>query len=428
MKQHTIPNWFPLDVAATIYPFSRTRTWSNTYRFAFLLREEIDPVLLRQAVADTYPRFPSFFVNVRCGLFWYYLERRENTDIVSPEEEYPCRGHALFDRARPAIRVLYYKRRVAIEVFHGIADGSATLAVFQALVARYLELTGIAVDYPDQLLNVQDAPKLAELEDCYKKEYTKQAGKAAGGKASYQYKAKKQPNYFKVLHGLIPIEDMKALAKSRGLTITDYLLAVFLHAFYVTAPRQKKPIIISVPVGLREMYHSETLRNFSLFSNIGFDPTLKEHFSFDDIAQAIKGRLDQGKSKEEIHKMLCQNVKMADSMLLRLVPLPLKRGLLKLSIKLAGETKFVTTMSNLGVVNLPEAMQQQIERAEVLLGEKPGKRIGCTLLSYNGMMNITMTGNTKQVEVQRAFFRLLAEHGARVRIECNDNTTGGLAV
>ncbi len=418
------PHWYPLDIAATIYPFARTRTWSNTYRFAFILKEEVDPEILRQAVRDIYPRFPAFFVSLRSGFFWYYLERRENTDIVYPEDYYPCRGHFIFDQSRPAVRVLYYQRRIAIEVFHGVTDGGASLTIFKTLVARYLELKGARIENDGRLLRALDMPNPAELTDSYRKEYTEIAEKPAKGGPSYQYKAKKKPNYFKVIHGLVPIEDLKALAKSRGLTITDYLLAAFLYAVYANAPRQKKSIIVSVPVGLREMYKSESLRNFSLFSNIGFDPAAKDAFTFDDVAQAIKGKLDQGKSKEEIHRLLCQNVRLANSALMRFMPNIIKLGAAKITLKFAGEGKFVSALTNLGAANLPESMGEHIERAEVLLGEKPTKRIACALLSYGGMVNITMTGNTKEVAIQRSFYRLLAEHGARVRVECNDGQGG----
>ncbi|MCL2299352.1 MAG: hypothetical protein FWC27_04305, partial [Firmicutes bacterium] len=105
------PRWFPLDVAATIYPSARTRSWNYTFRIGFLLKEDVNPVLLREALGEIHRRFPSFFVSVRHGLFWYYLERMERFDVVQKEREVPCRSINLFSRTAPAIRVLYDRRR-----------------------------------------------------------------------------------------------------------------------------------------------------------------------------------------------------------------------------------------------------------------------------------------------------------------------------
>ena len=36
-----IPSWFPLDVAGIIYPNARRYGWCTTYRFAFIMKEEV---------------------------------------------------------------------------------------------------------------------------------------------------------------------------------------------------------------------------------------------------------------------------------------------------------------------------------------------------------------------------------------------------
>ena len=65
--------WFDLDNAATIYPYSSNSQWICGYRIGCVLTEEIDPDVLKQAVRDIMPRFPSYFVQLRYGYFWPYL-------------------------------------------------------------------------------------------------------------------------------------------------------------------------------------------------------------------------------------------------------------------------------------------------------------------------------------------------------------------
>ena len=146
-----IPQWFPLDVAGIIYPNARRYGWCTTYRFAFIMKEEGEPVLLRQALEDIAPRFPSCFVKIKAGLFWYYFERTDDLDIVEEEDYYPCRYIETTETTKPAIRVLYYKNRISIETFHSVADGGAALVFNKTLVARYLELKGVHITLTDDI-------------------------------------------------------------------------------------------------------------------------------------------------------------------------------------------------------------------------------------------------------------------------------------
>ena len=66
-------NWYRLDTAALIFPAVARRDWSNAFRLSASLTEPVDPAVLQRAADDLRPRFPSFFVTLRRGFFWYYL-------------------------------------------------------------------------------------------------------------------------------------------------------------------------------------------------------------------------------------------------------------------------------------------------------------------------------------------------------------------
>lgn len=74
-KMFQQPDWFRLDNAGILFPGQNTNKWSNIFRVSIELKEEIDPDILKQAVKNILPRFPSFNVRMRKGLFWYYLEK-----------------------------------------------------------------------------------------------------------------------------------------------------------------------------------------------------------------------------------------------------------------------------------------------------------------------------------------------------------------
>ena len=51
--------WMRLDNAALIFPAIRRSQWVNCFRISANLADDIDPLLLQQAVDDLKPRFPS---------------------------------------------------------------------------------------------------------------------------------------------------------------------------------------------------------------------------------------------------------------------------------------------------------------------------------------------------------------------------------
>ena len=413
-------SWFPLDVAGIIYPNARRYGWCTTYRFAFIMKEEVDPVLLKQALKDIAPRFPSFFVKVKAGLFWYYLERTDDLDIVEPEDYYPCRYIETTETTKPAIRILYYKNRISIETFHSIADGGGALVFNKTLVARYLELKGVKITLTPDIADINEKPKKYEMEDSFRANYKKMKGLTRKEETAYCYKAPLIRNYYKVIHGLIPAEDIKAAAKAKGMTITEFLMVAYLYAFYKNAPgKVNKPIKISIPASLRARFGSRTLRNFSLYANIGFNPKGRTDITFEEIFEMVKGKMEQGLATEELHKMLCVNVRDAQNPILRLVPTVLKKPVMQFIFDHAGENKFTSGMSNLGVQKMPPEMYEHIERMECLLGSSPTKHMLCAMITYNNIVNISFSSTSDKVDVQRTFFRVLAENGVRVRIESN---------
>ena len=66
--------WYPLDLSAIVYPTLQRRDFSSVFRLSVLLKEDIQPEVLQKAVDMTLPRFPTYKVAMRKGLFWRYLE------------------------------------------------------------------------------------------------------------------------------------------------------------------------------------------------------------------------------------------------------------------------------------------------------------------------------------------------------------------
>lgn len=85
-------HWEKLDNTANIFPVIAGENMTNTYRICAVLKEDIQPELLQEAVDIVTPKFPGFNVRLRSGVFWYYLEENgKKAPTVVEESQYPCR-------------------------------------------------------------------------------------------------------------------------------------------------------------------------------------------------------------------------------------------------------------------------------------------------------------------------------------------------
>ena len=107
--------WMSLDNAALIFPATQNSRWVNTFRLSADLAETVDPALLGQAVKDLMPRFPTVYVRLGRGLFWYYLQAVEKAPDVIPEYAYPLTHMSRREQKRCCFRVLYHENRIAVE-------------------------------------------------------------------------------------------------------------------------------------------------------------------------------------------------------------------------------------------------------------------------------------------------------------------------
>ena len=129
-----------LDNAALIFPAALRRTWSNAYRISFSFRDPVDPALLQLALDRVAPRFPSVLVRLRRGAFWYYLEEVEHPPTVREDSWQPLIRMGRKDVRRCAVRVLYYRDRMAVEYFHAVTDGTGGMVFAKTLAAEYTRL------------------------------------------------------------------------------------------------------------------------------------------------------------------------------------------------------------------------------------------------------------------------------------------------
>jgi len=112
-------------------------------------------------------------------------------------------------------------------------------------------------------------------------------------------------------------------------------------------------------------------------------------------------------------------VNLQNILLLRLIPLPVKRVCMRTVYALSGENKGCLNISNMGVVTLPEAMAPMVGRFEFIIGVQYTYPNNCSVVTYGGKTYISMIRGIRETELERLFFSRLVELGIPVEIESN---------
>ena len=160
--------WMRLDNAALIFPAAQRRHWSNAFRISFSFADPVDPALLQRALDRAAPRFPTVCVRLRRSAFWYYLEELERPPRVREDSAQPLVGMTAADVKKCAIRVLYYRDRMAVEYFHAVTDGTGGLVFAKNLAAEYVRLRyGVTVPAEEGVKDLDEAPRPEEFQDSF---------------------------------------------------------------------------------------------------------------------------------------------------------------------------------------------------------------------------------------------------------------------
>ncbi len=426
-KEKRVLRWVRLDNAAKIYPAARRRNWSNVFRQSVTLSEDVDTEALRSALKVTVKRFPSIAARLRRGLFWFYLQQVETPPTIRKEQSYPLVFMSNKEMRKCALRVIVYRNRIAVEFFHSLTDGTGALIFLKTLTAEYLEQKyGISIPCEDGILDRRQPPSAEELEDSFLK-YT--APVAASRRSNNAWRLVQDPvpgGSLNLTCFTLPVEEALTAARSRGISLTVLLSAAMMQALQnwqmekVPSVRRRKHIKVLIPVDLRKLFPSKTLRNFAMYTIPEIDPRLGE-YSFEEICKIIQCKMGEEITAKHMSTVITKNVQDERNPLVRLIPLPLKNLVMKLIFDSVGERKSCLSVSNLGAVKLPECMRPYVQRIDFILGVQAAAPYNCGILSYGDTVYINFIRNTRNPDLERHFAAALQEIGLTVTVESNQS-------
>lgn len=407
----------PLDNAALIYPASKNSEWNEIFRISAYLKDQIEPNKLQTALDKTMKRFPYYNVALHKGFFWYYFQYLNQNPKIELEESYPCQPFD-FRGNKHLFRVLYYNNKISCEFFHSLCDGYGGLCFMECLLINYARECGVQVDAKNFMINPNDVYDQEEVSDAFNKYADLKEVNSRKEKSAYQIVGTPLLlGKLMLTSGKMSVDKLKQVAQENECSLNELLLATLLYAINVdrVEHKRKRPVKVSLPIDCRRFFATKTMRNFSSYKNFSlekFDATLSDCI---EIAKSGMKEIN----KEYLMKNINANVLAQKNIFVRLMPLYIKDLALKYSFNTYGERLFSTAFSNLGVLKVPEGMQDFVTGFEVMIGRAKLNSLNVATCSYNGCAVVTFTRKIQQSNVEKVFFRKLAELGVEVELYSN---------
>lgn len=412
---------YRLDNSGIIHLAALKRGHSNSFRLSVTLREKINPLLLQQAFDTVAFRFPTIVAGIQSGPFRHFVVPADTVPNIRFDGQ-PLIYMTLKQIRSCAICVLYRDTRIAVEFFHSLTDGYGGFQFLKALLAEYLHLA-YKMDcsaFPDILS--WDAPmEIEETEDSY-------AVYAGERKAKLNHVPSYQISGDSIsiagVHtttAVFCLEKLLETAHYYHVTLTTLLTAVMAASVMElqickSSGKAMKAVQIMVPVNLRKLFPSKSLRNFSLYALPQIAPE-DVNLPFEALLKKINGQLKEQFSTKSFQSMITTNVGLERNPLCCRLPLKMKCVGLHAAFRFFGSRNSSISLSNLGELRFPESMRPYIQRTEFLLTPRSGGSYNCGVASYNGKLYVNFTRNCVEPVLERIFLRRFSELGHIPRVE-----------
>jgi NRPS condensation-like uncharacterized protein len=219
--------------------------------------------------------------------------------------------------------------------------------------------------------------------------------------------------------GVIDTDALVAKAHSCKATVTTFLSAVMAEVICELQNEQcqKKAVAIGVPVDLRKVLASKSMRNCVAQKNLVLLPE-QLNYSLEQKCDLLGQQLNRFRQdKELVRNLIAAYVTPLENPLVKHIPCIVKDRVISYLYTRDADAVMSINLSNLGEVKVSEEMRPFIDRVYFILGQEKTIPNTCTVISFNGKTSINFTRNIQESAVEDRFFRHLKELGLNVDVE-----------
>ncbi len=414
-----VKKWYRLDDAATIIPATVHGADTKVFRIVCELKENVDPDCLQKAVDETIKEFPHLNVILRRGFFWYYLDETKLRPLVEEDRSAALSPIYFQGRRNLLYRITYFERRINLEMFHVLADGTGGFTFLKQIVMNYLRRKHNLSSLPGSL----DTSSEQEREqDAFSRFYSR--GKKRDqlremiSTRAYQIRSRMDEDLTShLVEGCVSSGPFIELAHSFHTTAGVMITALFIEAVIQTMSDRdkKKPVVVSVPVNLRQYFPSETTRNFFGVINVLYYAKNYDG-SLESIIRVVRESYSKQLEKENIKKTMLSYSALSRNIGIKMVPLMIKNPVIA-AFAARAKDGTTATLSNLGRIKMPEEYSPYIDHFAPFMSS-PNMQI--CIAAFQDKMVFGAVSSYADHDVLLHFFRGLTRQGLHVELASND--------
>lgn len=410
--------WHKLDNAAKVFPAVSKKARSNIFRLSFYLNIEINPTVLNEAVNIVLKRFQVFNIQLKSGIFWNYFSENNKPFYVEKESSISCKYFKFSKNNGYLFKLYYLDNKISLETFHSLTDGSGALEFLKSITYKYLSLMGYTIDHEGMVLGEMPFSN-KENEDSFNYNYDKNIKKNLKEEKAYHLKGDLfKDNWSLIFNMKVDTKALIDVVKNKyDVTITQYITALIAYSIYeegIDFKKNKDPIKMFIPVNLRPYFNSKSVRNFSLYIKTTYESN--KDWTFEEVLKQTKIDFNDQLQKEKLHERLGTLVSLERNKLVKFVPLFIKNIVFKIGYQVLGESINTSSLSNLGIVKLPNDMQRFVTDVDFT---NIGKGLHATAISYNGSTNISLNNTLKDMTVIKSVVKLMRNDNLDIIVKTN---------
>lgn len=462
MKNEKI--WYELDAFAKTYSSIISEGRTTCFRLSALFSENIDLKILKRVSVLLEKKYPFYNSELKKGIFWNYLQQKHTHFMIRKETTYPCTDI----RKDNPLRIIYFNNKLSIEIAHFLTDGKGATLFFQDLIEKYLEEkyfcesiqndVGENTEFEKEIKNKKNIEtidfskkikkngdkifsenKMKTFEkseeilgnynkknnikenkyiDLYEK-YLRKVSKETTIKSAFHLPIKiLEKGQYHITTGEINVDELKVESRRYGTTIGKYLLAVYFKILLDRYSQAKNPIVVGVPVDLRNIFEEATYRNFFINITPSVDASLGA-YSLSEIITYLDNYFALKITKKEFYKSIYKAMNPTRNIIIKSVPYLIKRMFFPFIFDYYGERGYTTGFSNLGIFKVNKKYEKYLKGFRFLPPPSKRCKIKMGVISDRQKVYINFGNLTTNHDIEREFFVYLRKRGIKSKIITN---------
>ena len=396
-----------IDNSALMYLSLLRRDHANTYRFTVRLTDPVHPHVLQQAADRIFHRFPGIFAGFHPGFFSYSQVPAAAAPVVRQDDGLLRTLSKEEVRCCP-YRIFHAGNEISVEIFHALTDGFGAMATIRALLGEYLYLLH-GIRSPERTtVCAEDSENLGEeLRDAYL-DHSEETPASVPNRTACLLPNNQRNWEVKAVSRPFLTDRLLRGAKACGVSLTAFLTGIMAESIQELQFGEGKPVRIMVPIDLRKLNPSKTLRNYILYALPTLEPE-QARLPRNQRMEILHRQLREQVTAEYLFPQVARNVRLQGMLLFRMLPLPVKRLLTRVSYGIYGERNSSITLTNLGNVTFSAELRPYVREMDVLLTPRRKSPYNCALISCGGETRISITRFNQHPNFEERFFRKLEE-------------------